>query len=209
MHQSSSMDNNMASDTVNMMKIAGNTMALPLDPKDYWRSRMNHDLYRLTWAIARALFPSAKSAIDVGSYTSGLIVELDWIEKRVATDLTDLRHEWNHVADVEFLHGNAFDLAFDDLFDLVLSNQTIEHLDDPSGFVKKLLSIGRGLIISTTFETEAGLIAGHIQDPIDLEKFLGWFPCQFDSYVICEHPTAGKRLRHIIGVVKKYHPNRS
>jgi 2-polyprenyl-3-methyl-5-hydroxy-6-metoxy-1,4-benzoquinol methylase len=192
----------------NTLVIGGKSVVVPTDRSDYWANRANHDLYRFMKSTAAAMFPDAKSAIDVGCYTSGLICEFDWINRRVASDLQNLKAEWADVPNVDFVHGNAFELELCETFDLVISNQTIEHLEKPKEFVDKLLSIGRGLIISTTYETEAGLIDGHIQDPISMEKFLSWFPCELDAYIICEHPTANKRLLHIIAVVKKYHPNR-
>jgi hypothetical protein len=186
---------------------SGREVEGPLDIKNYWKDRMHHDLYRLMVGMSQALFPQAQSAIDVGCYTSGLIVEMDWIPRRVATDLqTRLVDNWAHVDDVRFFPKNAFDLKFDEgLFDLVISNQTIEHLEDPPGFVEKLLSIGRGLILSTTYETPAGYIDGHIQDPISLEKFKSWFPVPLDCWAICYHPSG--KIGHVIGIVKKSHPN--
>ncbi|MFN4183859.1 MAG: class I SAM-dependent methyltransferase [Hyphomonas sp.] len=192
----------------NPMTLAGKTIDLPLDRNDYWRNRAHHDLYRITVAMAQGMFSDAKSAIDVGCYTSGIMVELDWIEKRVASDISSyLASSWEHVQGVDFVPGNAFELDFGQKFDLVLSNQTIEHVEDPKGFVEKLLSIGRGLIISTTYEVAAGVIDGHIQDPISLEKFQSWFPCDLDAWFICHHPTA-RHIRHICGIVKQSHPAR-
>lgn len=192
----------------NPMTLAGKTIDLPLDRNDYWRNRAHHDLYRLTVAMAQGMFSDAKSAIDVGCWTSGIICEIDWVERRVASDLSNaMKEHWAHVAGVEYVQGDAFKIDFGEKFDLVLSNQTIEHVDDPKGFVEKLLSIGRGLIISTTYEVEAGRIDGHIQDPISLEKFQSWFPCELDAWFICHHPTA-RHIRHICGVVKQSHPAR-
>lgn len=184
----------------------GRSCDLPLDRNGYWADRANHDLYRLTVATARAMFPNARSAIDVGCYTSGLICELDWIERRVASDIQDyLATDWSHVRGVQFVAGDAFNLDFATDFDLVISNQTIEHLDRPAEFIEKLLGLGRGLIVSTTYEVPTGTIAGHVQDPISLEKFQSWFPCELDAWFICHHPT-GRNLRHIVGIVKQSHP---
>lgn len=184
---------------------SGKVVRGPNDIGGYWQDRMNHDLYRLMLSMTRSLFPNAQSAIDVGCYTSALIVEMDWIKTRVATDLqTSLSDNWREVDGVDFLGGDAFNLDFDKPFDLVISNQTIEHLEDPPGFVKKLLSIGNGLIISTTYETPAGLIDGHIQDPIDMQKFKSWFPVDIDSYTICYHPS--RNIKHIIAVIRESHP---
>lgn len=184
----------------------GQEVVGPVDINGYWAARKDHDLYRLMTSIAFSMFPHAKSAIDVGCYTSGLLVEFDWIPKRIASDKQAyLEKNWRSVENVSFVPGDAFELEFGDLFDLVISNQTIEHLGDPCGFVKKLLSIGRSLIISTTYETPAGLIEGHIQDPIDLKKFQSWFPVPLDAWCVCYHPS--KKIGHIIGVLRESHPN--
>lgn len=193
----------------NPVTIGGRTFELPVDRNGYWQARYRHDLYRLTVAIARGMFPDAKSAIDVGCYTSGLICELDWIERRVASHINArLVENWADVPGVTFVPGNAFELDFGQTFDLVISNQTIEHLKDPKGFVAKLLGLGRGLILSTTYKVASGTIEGHVQDPIDEDKFRSWFPCELDTWLICHHPTA-RQLRFIVGVVKQSHPART
>ncbi|MBA3005980.1 MAG: class I SAM-dependent methyltransferase [Proteobacteria bacterium] len=175
------------------------------DSEGYWADRKNHDLYRLQLGIVRSMFPNVKSAIDVGCYTSAVMVEMDWVPKRVVTDIrTNLSENWSGVEGVQFVPGDAFNLKFEELFDLVLSNQTIEHLENPADFVRKLLQLGKSLVISTTFEVAAGVIPGHVQDPISLEKFNSWFPAhiKIDSYMICGHPTA-RSIKHIIAVIKK------
>jgi SAM-dependent methyltransferase len=183
-------------------------MKFPVDINNYWGDRKDHDLYRLTVALANAVFRDAESAIDVGCYTSGLICELDWIRTRVASDIKPyLQNNWTGVEGVEFVAGDAFALEFGRQFDLVISNQTVEHLDDPKGFIEKLLKLGRGLIVSTTYEVPYGTIEGHVQDPISLEKFTSWFPCPLDSWFVCHHPKS-RTLKHIVGVVKQSHPSR-
>jgi 2-polyprenyl-3-methyl-5-hydroxy-6-metoxy-1,4-benzoquinol methylase len=181
----------------------------PKDRKDYWLNRRNQDLYRLTSAICKAMFPSARSAIDVGCYTSGLLVEMDWIERRVATDIqSQLVENWSEVNEVDFFCEDAFSLKTENLFDLVLSNQTIEHVAEPEIFINSLLSIGKGLVISTTLDTPYGLIPGHIHDPIDIAKFKSWFPVELDCWSVCSHPT-NKKIGHIIAVIKDNHPNKT
>lgn len=175
----------------------------PEDIKGYWQDRQNHDLYRIMLVMAASLFKDARSAIDVGCYTSGLLVEMDWIGQRVATDIqSNLQSHWDKVEGVEFRAGDAFAIQFPQKFDLVLSAQTIEHLDKPQEFIEKLLALGHGLIISTTYETPQGLIPGHVQDPISLDKFQSWFPVPLDSWAVCYHPS--RTIGHIIGVVANH-----
>jgi SAM-dependent methyltransferase len=200
---SATKNTNITVETFTGMIVAG-----PADPSGYWEERKGHDLYRLMIAMSKSLFPDAKSAIDVGCYTSSLIVEMDWISHRIASDIQPhLKALWAGVDTVSFVEGNAFEIEFENKFDLVISNQVIEHLEKPKEFVNKLLSLGTGLIISTTYETPAGLIEGHIQDPISMKKFRSWFPVEFDSWTICYHPT-NKNIGHIIAVISQNHPNR-
>ncbi len=181
---------------------------IPDDINDYWTERKGHDLYRLTKCLALSLFSHAESVIDVGCFTSGLICELDWIPRRVATDIdSSIIENWKGVQGVEFIAGDAFLINFKEPFDLVICNQTIEHLDDPHLFCAKLLQLGRALIISTTYEVSHGLIPGHVQDPISLSKFKSFFGCNIDAYCICHHPH-NKEIKHIIGVIRQSHPNR-
>lgn len=191
------------------LTVSGTEHIVPDDINLYWTDRADHDLYRLTVALSKAMFFDAKSAIDVGCYTSGLICEMDWIQTRIASDIQQkLAVQWTDVPGVKFVAGNAFSLEFQEApFDLVISSQTVEHLDDPVGFIAKLLRLGRGLIVSTTYEVEQGMIEGHIQDPISLEKFQSWFPCELDAWLICHHPTS-RKLKHIVGLVKQSHPAR-
>lgn len=193
---------------MNIVNIGGNNFKLPLDVNNYWGARLHHDIYRLVVAVAKGMFHDAKSAIDVGSYIGGLICELDWIETRVASDIqNNLAENWKAAEGVSFVAGDAFAIEFEQTFDLVISNQTVEHVNKPAEFIEKLLSLGRGLIVSTTYEVPHGLIAGHVQDPIDFEKFQNWFPCELDAWFVCHHPT-NRRIKHIVGVINQSHPNR-
>jgi len=184
--------------------ISGAVVQGVIDNKSYWEERKNHDLYRLTVAMCHALFPRAQSAIDVGCYTSSMLVEMDWIPKRVACDIQkNLASNWAEAQGVEFIPGDAFEIEFPEPFDLVISNQTVEHLQHPAKFVEKLLTLGKSLVISTTYETPFGLIPGHIQDPISLEKFKSWFPVEIDSWTVCSHPNG--KIHHIIAVIRESH----
>lgn len=84
--------------------------------------------------------------------------------------------EWTNVTGVEFRQADIFSLEIDRSFDLVISNQTIEHVADAGGFARRLCDIGSVCLVSTTYLVPHGEIEGHIQDPIDFDKFVGWFP---------------------------------
>ncbi len=162
--------------------------------RGYWELRKDKDLYKVMRKLTELYAKDAKSAIDVGCYVGGFICDLDWIEKRVAADINDWSKEWADVDDVKFINRDAFKLW--DRFELVISNQTIEHIEDAAGFAEKLCKLGDTVIVSTTYLVPSGKIEGHIQDPIDLDKFLGWFPRKPKCVSIINEP----HQDNIIGV---------
>jgi hypothetical protein len=146
------------------------------NPKGYWELRKDRDMYKLMVSMARHYAPDAKSAIDIGCYVGGFICELDWIKSRTACDINNWSKEWADVEGVEFRQADFFSLEIDEPIDLVISNQTIEHVDDAGKFAHRLCEIGKVCLVSTTYLVPQGVIEGHIQDPIDFDKFVGWFP---------------------------------
>ncbi|WP_411820404.1 methyltransferase domain-containing protein [Hyphococcus formosus] len=142
--------------------------------KGYWELRKDRNLYKTMNLMARHYAANAKSAIDVGSYIGGFICDLDWIPERLATDINNYEKQWSEVQGVTFKKADAFKL--ERKFDLVISNQTIEHIPDARAFAEKLCSLGPTVMVSTTYQVPHGRVEGHIHDPIDMDQFLSWFP---------------------------------
>lgn len=174
----------------------------PADRDNYWSKRKDGLLYQTVKLLASAYVPDGKSILEVGCHTSSFIFELDWFEEKKVCDLPFLADYWKDVQGVEFIAGDFYKLEFDRTFDLVLCTQVVEHLEDPKPFIQKLLSLGKTVILSTTYEVPEGLCKYHIQDPISLEKFEGWFETEFAATVIIDKPDQ-RIWKNIIGVVKK------
>jgi hypothetical protein len=64
--------------------------------------------------------------------------------------------------DIEALHGDAFHLA-GRTWDVVMSSHTIEHVDDPTTFLRKLEGLARRLVIVACPFEEENLIVWHKQ----------------------------------------------
>ena len=56
----------------------------------------------------------------------------------------------------------------------MLCLQVLEHLEDPETFARKLFESGRSVIVSVPYRWPAGLRPGHVQDPVDEAKLIGW-----------------------------------
>ncbi|WP_411818139.1 hypothetical protein [Hyphococcus sp. DH-69] len=155
--------------------------------KGYWELRKDKNLYKTMNLVARHYAANARTAIDVGSYIGGFICDLDWIPDRIASDLNNFTENWANVTGVKFMKADAFTL--DRKFDLVISNQTIEHIPNARAFAEKLCSLGETVMVSTTYQVPHGRIDGHIHDPIDMDQFLSWFPRKPKfTAIVDDHP---------------------
>jgi SAM-dependent methyltransferase len=136
----------------------------------YWEQRSHFAYYREVVELARRYVPVGYAALDVGARDTHTLLSLDWFSRRVALDLQPgptLPGIERVVAD--FL---VWEPAIP--FDLVLCLQVLEHLDDPAAFIRKLLDTGHLLIVSVPYRWAKGPPPGHVQDPVDEEKLLGW-----------------------------------
>jgi 2-polyprenyl-3-methyl-5-hydroxy-6-metoxy-1,4-benzoquinol methylase len=170
------------------------------DASGYWAGRKNDRIYLQAILFAHYYCRRKDTVADVGCHCSPLVLMLPGFKKRFAFDPSKhAAKAWQGVEGATFINApldesSVRPLIGDDRFDLVLCNQVIEHLDDPETFARMLCNTSRRLIISTTFETKAGIIRGHVQDPISLAKFEGWFPRKMLHCFISRGPTVHKIL---------------
>ena len=138
----------------------------------YWEKRKDSIYLYAAQAICQKYCPKPLSVIDVGSNRTPT---LEW-HRATAIRLVsvDLRRPYEATG-VESITSDFF--AYDPgvPFDLVTCFQVLEHIPDPTPFARKLLEVGRTCIVSVPFKWEKGKCKGHIHDPVDAEKMLGWF----------------------------------
>lgn len=156
-------------------------MKYPLDRGSYWERRKDQNIYTTTIDWVKKYFPNAQSLIETGCYTSRITCDLEYIPLRITNDIQDLP-EWKGVDDVKFIKGDFTKIDWNNhlpnqqnKFDIAISHQTIEHVNNPIEFAQKLLQLSDNVLCSTTFKVPHGRIPGHIHDPISLEQFCEWF----------------------------------
>ena len=173
-------------------------------PKDddagYWEARKDNRIYYMSLVFAEIYCREKRHVADVGAYCSPMVLLLPDFRKRFAIDPNlDAAPLWSHVTGATLLSQKLETVPIkrlidDDRFDLIMCHQVIEHLENPAGFIRMLTQRCRRLIISTTFETPAGMMTGHIQDPISLEKFESWFTKPALGLYISRGPRSSKIL---------------
>lgn len=172
----------------------------PIDIKEYWSSRSNNSIYLMTFLLAHYYCRRKKTVADVGTHTSPLVLMLPEFQQRFAIDPSkEAAIAWQDVDGAEFINKSldevdVFSLTGESRFDLIICHQVIEHFENPIAFANELCAKTRRLIISTTFETPAGIIPSHVQDPISLSQFESWFPRKMINCFISRGPTVHKIL---------------
>lgn len=129
----------------------------------------------------------ATSLIEVGCASVPFIKYLDWVDKRTCvapyfvqyegkdegnrnTDLTGTKNAIESVV-ADFMEYEAEEYSYD----LLICSQVLEHVPDPSAFMKKLIQTAKTAIISVPYKwPDCGKQCNHKTDNIDYETLLEW-----------------------------------
>jgi SAM-dependent methyltransferase len=165
----------------------------------YWRRRSDMLYYQYFNYIVRCVGPEARSMIDVGSGNAPYLEWFDWIPQRVSVDLqTPYRSEA-----VQGVAGDIRTLRFDAVFDLCTCMQVLEHVPEPEPFARRLLELGRIVLISVPYKWPRGANKDHVNDPVDLEAVVRWFGRKPNYHLVVREPFAslkGARMFAIFDV---------
>lgn len=153
--------------------------------------------YRHVDYIVRTVGAHAHSLLDVGSGNCPYLEWFDWIERRISVDI----NEPYNSPRVEGIRGDARDIDFGEGFDLVTCLQVLEHVPDASSLGRRLLDLGRCVIISVPHRWPADPpVPGHVHDPVDYEKLTGWMRREANYREVVREPFSGKRGARLIAV---------
>lgn len=152
----------------------------------YWDKRKNSIYLRYVDYIMCALSDETKSIIDVGSRRCPYLEWFPWATERVSLDLkTPFKGPGVRSIKTDFLTWEP-----DKHYDVVLCLQVLEHVPPVEEFARKLLTLGRHVIVSVPYKWPETVMKGHVHDPIDKAKFLSWFPRRPDYMVVAQEPMA-------------------
>jgi hypothetical protein len=155
----------------------------------YWAARKTMLYYQAVYYYAAVAGYHAKSVIDIGSGGTDYINWLDWIPERYVLDFRVARPP----AGVKAIETDFLKYQPETKFDLVLCCQVLEHVAETESFCKKLKEIGKNLIVSVPYKW-LGNAPGHINDPVDEHKLLGWMGIQPNNSQVVYEPFREGRL---------------
>lgn len=132
----------------------------------------------------------AKSIIEVGCASVPFIKHLDWVDKRTCVapyfvqyegtdkgnENTQLNGTTSAIESVvaDFMEYEVADYSYD----LLICSQVLEHVPNPSEFMKKLIRTAKTAVISVPFRwPDCGETCNHKTDDIDYKVLIEWsFP---------------------------------
>ena len=159
----------------------------------YWLQRSDLLYYQYFRYILRCVGPEARSILDVGSGNSPYLEWFDWIPEKVSVDIrTPYRSD-----SVRGVEGDILTLSFPERFDICTCMQVLEHIRQPEPFARRLLELGRLLVVSVPFKWPAGTVKGHVNDPVDLDLLSAWFGRRPNYHQVVREPfvsTCGSRM---------------
>jgi hypothetical protein len=142
--------------------------------------------------------------IDVGSGNAPYLEWFDWIPRRVSVDLeVPYRSE-----SVEGVAGDIRNLSFDETFDVCSCMQVLEHVPEPGPFARRLLELGRIVLISVPYKWPKGSNRDHVNDPVDLEAVVRWFERKPNYHLVVHEPFAGRKGARLFAIFDTANPDR-
>ena len=153
-----------------------------LGPRGTSREALRY--YDVAYAAARMLAPEAESALEIGCVKPAFVDHLTWIPERTCVSPYFAGYKTRNasaVADKDESRTSyvvADWMTFDEtktMFDLVVSMQVVEHVANPSDFVKKLLRAGKVVIISVPYKwPDCGARCSHKSHNISFTTMRQW-----------------------------------
>lgn len=161
-----------------------------------------HKRHRIRGSFRRAVqlanfWPDCTSALDVGCRSTGFLYQLVPRYKiRVGTDIYKPLYMGGDDPDVLFVHGDFLKIQFNNLFDVVVCMETMEHIDpsDRRAFATKLMSLAKKhLLVSIPYMWKGS------KEPIDHNGFnethiQDWFQRTDFLRTVTGRPAIGRHL---------------
>lgn len=140
--------------------------------EEYVESRKDMIYYKYLRSLLAICTTNINSILDVGSGDVDLLSHCIQVEEKYSLDL-------RHPLQAKGIVGIKEDfLTFetDKKFDVVCCFQVLEHIEKVEKFCQKLLDLAsHQVIVSVPYMWKKGKSKYHVQDPVSVEKLIGWF----------------------------------
>jgi hypothetical protein len=167
-------------------------------PSSYFKERKDAIYLFAAKQICKKYAPHPQSVIDVGSNQTPI---LEWFRDGQALDtprLTslDLRKPYE-APGIESVALDLMKYRPESIYDLVTCFQVMEHVPDPSSFGKKLLTLGKVIVVSVPYKWTKGSCEYHLHDPVTSTLLESWMGTSPKFKYIARELNKKERLIHV------------
>jgi hypothetical protein len=196
--------------------VNASSLETALPSSEYWRERRSFRFYKHLLCIIQRYAHAAKSALDVGSSLPPFLNALPWIQQkaivgpRFAGNVGKGGKEILSLPRIEAKFGvtahQADFLAWQPerggattpgpLYDLIICSEVVEHVEQPSAFVRKLLALGRVVVLSVPYMWEAcdNTQCHHKTHKITRQRIEAWAGRSPQAFDIVEEASGDRRI---------------
>jgi len=165
---------------------------------NYQAEREKYRYFRSTWCALKFAGGRAKTIVDVGSAFPPFLRSVDWIPERLVVSpyfpgdenpcgTEDSCTTWPgiaiNVADFYRWRGGHS-------YDIVLCSQVLEHVDDPSTFLRKLLQTGSHIVVSVPYLWKDYHLQFHKSHYVSIRDVRRWAGKHERAYSVISEPSA-------------------
>lgn len=137
----------------------------------YIDGRKDYAYYKYARELLKMICHEEDSVCDVGSWDTDMLSHLSCKRKITVDKRVPFSSEEVEGIQADYLCWTAEEL------DVITCFQVLEHIDDNQveKFARKLLRDAPIAVVSVPYMWPKGSNKWHVQDPVDVEKLVGWF----------------------------------
>lgn len=153
-----------------------------LHESSYSNKRKDHQYYRDVWCALKFLGGGARSIVDVGSSVPPFLLSADWIPERELISKYFPGNERPCGISTHCLLQDGIQANIQDFmkwheqktYDIAIAMQVVEHVKNPTLFMRKLLKTGRLVVVTVPYRWDDNQMKFHKQHKISMQDVRKW-----------------------------------
>jgi len=172
------------------------------------KNRKDQQYYRDAWCAIRFFGEGARSIVDVGSSFPPFVMSTDWIPEKEITSKYFPGNERpcgtaNQCVLQDGVQANIMDFYNwqpTKVYDVALSMQVIEHVSNPTRFMRKLLKTGRTVVVTVPYKWDDRHMQSHKHHKIALDDMRQWAGKHESHFWVSQDPGKGQYSQRLLMV---------
>lgn len=178
------------------------------DASSYHSERAEFRYMRSTWCALKFVGGDAKSILDVGSSFPPFLRSVDWVPEMSlvspyfpgegSSNPCGERDHCKTWPDISVNVADFYRWGGRHQYDVVMCSQVLEHVDNPSSFLRKLLRTGKQIVVSVPYLWKDYHLHFHKSHHVSIRDVRRWAGKHERVYSVVSEPHGGGFARRVI-----------